>query len=289
MASSTSKFVVDLKQEEFESEVVKKSHTTPILVDFWAPWCTPCQSLSPLLEKLAEEYAGAFLLTKINTDENPDLSLTFQVRSIPQVILFQNGKAVDQFMGVIPEPEIRRFLKPYCSNETDKLFTDSQVKLKAGKKEEARGLLEQVINREPLHSAARLALAKLLIREQQLDQAQSHLQEIAFLADERESADRLQQVIGLHENCKEAGGLSSVSITLENNSQDLSARITLASCLVASGQYRKALEEFLAVIVSDKHYRKDSARKAMLAIFSLIGERSDLAEEFRKRLARALY
>ena len=89
MASSTSKFVVDLKQEEFESEVVKKSHTTPILVDFWAPWCTPCQSLSPLLEKLAEEYAGAFLLTKINTDENPDLSLTFQVRSIPQVILFQ--------------------------------------------------------------------------------------------------------------------------------------------------------------------------------------------------------
>ena len=289
MASSTSEFVVDLKQEQFQSEVIERSHTTPVLVDFWAPWCGPCRSLSPVLEKLAGEYAGAFLLAKINTDENPDLALAFQVRSIPQVVLFQEGQAVDQFAGAIPEAEIRRFLKPYCPTEVDKLFALARGKLDAGQKEEARGLLEQVVDREPQHSAARLALAKLLIEQQQPEQARSHLRAIPFLADEKEAADRLEQVIGFQADCEAAGGQASLRETLEKNPQDLAARMALASCLAAAGQHREALEEFLAVVARDKHYRKDSARKAMLAVFSLIGERSDLAEEFRRRLARTLY
>ena len=289
MASPASKFVLDLKQEQFESEVVEKSHTTPVLVDFWAPWCGPCRSLSPVLEKLADEYAGAFLLAKINTDENPDLSIAFQIRSIPQVVLFLEGKAVDQFAGAIPEPEIRRFLKPYCPTGVDKLFALAQDRLDAGQKEEARGLLEQVVAGEPQHSAARLALAKLLIESRQLEEARTHLQAIPFLADEREAADRLEQVIGFQANCEAAGGEAPLRQTLERDPRDLPARMALGCCLAAAGQYREALEEFLAVVARDKHYREDSARKAMLAVFSLIGERSDLAEEFRGRLARTLY
>ena len=289
MASSTSKFVVELEQEQFESEVVQKSHTTPVLVDFWAPWCGPCRNLSPVLEKLADEYAGAFLLAKINTDQNPDLALAFQVRSIPQVVLFQEGKPVDQFAGAIPEAEIRRFLKPYCPSEVDKLFTQARVELEAGRKEEAKSFLGQVIEREPQHSPARLALARLLIEEHLPQQARPHLKAIPFLADEKEAADRLEQVIGFQADCEEAGGQASLRRVLESTPQDLGARMALASCLVAAGQYREALEEFLAVVARDKHYRDDSARKAMLAVFSLVGERSDLAEEFRGRLARTLY
>ena len=289
MASSTSKFVLELKQEQFQSEVVERSHSTPVLVDFWAPWCGPCRSLSPVLEKLAGEYAGAFLLAKINIDENPDLALAFQVRSIPQVVLFQEGQAVDQFAGAIPEAEIRRFLKPYCPTEVDKLFALARGKLDAGQKEEARGLLEQVVDREPQHSAARLALAKLLIEQQQPEQARSHLRAIPFLADEKEAADRMEQVIGFQADCEAAGGQASLRKAQARNPQDLAVRMALASCLAAAGQHREALEEFLAVVARDKHYRKDSARKAMLAVFSLIGERSDLAEEFRRRLARTLY
>jgi putative thioredoxin len=289
MASSTSEFIVDLKQEQFQSEVIERSHSTPVLVDFWAPWCGPCRSLSPVLEKLAGEYAGAFLLAKINTDENPDLALTFQVRSIPQVVLFQEGQAVDQFAGAIPEAEIRRFLKPYCPTEVDQLFALARGKLDAGQKEEARGLLEQVVDREPQHSAARLALAKLLIEQQQPEQARSHLRAIPFLADEKEAADRMEQVIGFQADCEAAGGQASLRKAQARNPQDLAVRMALASCLAAAGQHREALEEFLAVVARDKHYRKDSARKAMLAVFSLIGERSDLAEEFRRRLARTLY
>lgn len=289
MASSTSKFVVDLEQDQFESEVVEKSRTTPVLVDFWAPWCGPCHSLSPVLEKLAVEYAGAFLLAKINTDESPDLALAFQIRSIPQVVLFLEGKAVDQFAGAIPEAEIRRFLKPYCPTEVDKLFSQARVALEAGRKEAAKGLLEQVIDREPQHSPARLALARLLIEEHLPEQARPHLKAIPFLADEKEAADRLEQVIGFQADCAEAGGQASLRKILESTPQDLGARMALASCLAETGRYREALEEFLAVVARDKHYREDSARKAMLAVFSLIGERSDLAEEFRGRLARTLY
>ena len=289
MASSASKFVVELTQDQFESEVVERSRTTPVLVDFWAPWCGPCRSLSPVLEKLAEEYAGAFLLAKINTDENQDLALAFQIRSIPQVVLFQEGKAVDQFAGAIPEAEIRRFLKPYCPTEVDKLFSQARAGLEAGRKEEAKVYLQQVIEREPQHSPARLALARLLIEEHLPVQARPHLEAIPFLADEMEAADRLEQVIGFQADCEEAGGQASLRKILESTPQDLGARMALASCLVAAGQYREALEEFRGVVARDKHYREDSARKAMLAVFSLIGERSDLAEEFRGRLARTLY
>ncbi len=174
MSPSAAEFVVEVNEERFQTEVIEKSRTTPVLVDFWAPWCAPCRSLSPVLEKLAAEYDGAFILAKINTDENPGLAASFQVRSIPS-------------------------------------------------------------------------------------------------------------------DCEEAGGESRLRKVPAKDPGDLDSRMALASCLVAAGRYREALEEFLAVVSQDKYYRDEGARKAMLALFSLVGERSDLAEEFRGRLARTFY
>lgn len=289
MPPSRSEFVIEVNEEHFQTEVVEKSQTTPVLVDFWAPWCAPCRSLSPVLEKLADEYSGAFILAKVNTDENPRLAATFQVRSIPQVSLIREGQVIDQFAGAYPEASIRQFLKPHCPSEADKLFNRAQGKLNVHQMEEAQAILEGVVRLEPQHAGAHLALAKLLLGRQQGEQARSHLQAIPVMADEKETAQRLEQVIEFHSDCKESGGEIHLRKILAKDPRDLSSRMALASCLAAAGRYREALEEFLAVVAQDKHYRDEGARKAMLALFSLIGERSGLAEEFRGRLARTLY
>jgi putative thioredoxin len=289
MAKSSEDFIVDVDENSFEKEVLEKSSNVPVLVDFWAPWCAPCRTLGPILEKLAVEYKGAFLLAKVNTDESPRLSVQYGIQGIPNVMLFRDGKTVDQFVGAYPEASIRKFLDPYCPSEADKLYTAAQQELESGLSQQAEETLRKVLKIDSAHSAARLALSKLLITSRRGDEALVHIDAIPAMADEYESAVRLKEALAFQSECQQADGESTWRQRIENDPKDLDARFGLASCLAVSGNFREALQEFLEIVARNKRYRDEAARKSMLAIFSLIGERSELADEFRTRLARALY
>ena len=289
MALSESTSVISVDTDSFETEVIEKSRTVPVLVDFWAPWCGPCRVLGPILEKLAVEYQGRFILAKLNTDENPRISADFGIQGIPNVMLFQDGRMVDQFVGAYPESGVRKFLESHLPSRADKLFTLAQERFEKGKPSEAESLLSEALQFDATHSASHLAMAKVLISSGRGKSALPHLEAIPGMSDEYESASRLREVLAFQDECEKGGGEGFWRERLARDPGDLDSRFSLACCLAAAGRYAEALEEFLAIVAKDKRYRDEAARKAMLAIFSVIGERSDLADAYRTRLARTLY
>ncbi len=289
MSSDESTRVIEVDEQNFESEVLRRSSTAPVLVDFWAPWCEPCRVLGPILEKLADEYGGAFSLAKVNTEENPGLAMQFRIQSIPNVMMFKEGKVVDQFLGALPESSIREFLDSHCPQPADKLYTLAEEMRLSGNLAKAEKLYLDVVALNPGHSPSHLALAKIFISSQRLEPAIKHLDAISSWDEEYEAATRLRELLNFTSEGQKAGNPEELRAKVKANPRDLEARFALASCFVAQRKYPEAMEEFLEIILRNKKYREEAPRKAMLAIFTLIGERSELADQYRTRLSRTLY
>jgi putative thioredoxin len=280
-------WTVDVSEENFEAEVLERSSEAPVLVDFWAPWCGPCKVLGPVLEKLAQEYGGAFRLAKINVDENQGIAGAFGIQGIPAVKLFHDGELVSEFTGALPEPTIREFLSKFLPSTADKIADEGSALEAEGKTVEAKALYESILESDPNHAGSLLGLGRLAMNVGDTDAAMKYLDQISIVADERKEADRLIARINLQAGSAENEATLRAKVNSEPN--NVAARFELAQALAAVEKYEEALQEFLAVVKADRVFQDDGARKSMLQIFEVLGSDHPLVDKFRSELAAVLF
>lgn len=280
-------WTLDVSEENFEAEVLDRSNQVPVLVDFWAQWCGPCKVLGPVLEKLAEEYAGEFLLAKLNVDENPNLAGMFGIQGIPAVKLFKDGDLVSEFTGALPEPMLREFLSKFLPTEADKQTREAQTLEEQGKSSEAKALYRAILDADPNHPKALLGLGRLAMNEGDSESALEHLDKISIVADERKEAERLIARLNLQGGTAENETALREKVKAEPN--NIAARFELAQALAGVEKYEEALKEFLDLVKRDRAFQDDGARKAMVQIFEVLGSDDPLTDRYRSELAKVLF
>ena len=257
--------VVEVTDGTFEQVVLEGSKGKPVVVDMWAAWCGPCRTLTPILEKVAEERGGAFLLAKLDTDANPMVAQAFGVQSIPTVIAFRDGKPVNGFIGAYPEPEVNRFIDTILPSEAELRAEDAKSDEASGDLEGAEEGYRQALEEDPANREAAIGLARILVDRGELDAAGE------LVAPHRPDpdAERVQATIDLRRWA------------------DAPADGTLgeAKRLAATGDLAAGLAGMLQALSDDR----DAARDAMVTVFTAVGDDDPLVVEYRRRLAAALF
>jgi putative thioredoxin len=280
-------WTIEAGEENFESDVLERSHEVPVLVDFWAPWCGPCRVLGPVLEKLADEYAGKFVLAKINVDESPSLAGAFGVQGIPAVKLIKDGEIAGEFTGALPEPAVREMLSRYLPSEYDEQADEAAELEEQGKPAEAQAIYQSILDAEPNHPKSLLGLARVLMNAGDRDGALQTLERISPVAEERKLADRM--IARLQLQGDQSADEATLRQKLAAEPGSIEARFDLAQALAANEKFEEALSEFLNIVKSDRGFRDDGARKAMVQIFDVLPPDDPLIDKYRSELAKVLF
>ncbi|MCC7114594.1 MAG: thioredoxin [Burkholderiales bacterium] len=282
---------IDADSRNFDEVVIRGSAARPVVVDFWAPWCGPCRSLAPILEKLAAEGAGRWTLVKLNTDDEPEIASRYGIRGIPNVKAFRDGQVVDEFTGALPESQVRAWLARIVPSPAAAAVAQAKARLASKDAVGALAKLDEVHALDPDDEDAMLTRAEALVV---LDRAvdAGHVLDALETPQRRRTKpvrdeNRLAALRARVKLAASGGDLASLRARAEATGADATARLAYANALAAAGRHDAALATLIALIEADRAYVED-ARRAMLTIFEALGQDSDLARQYRRSLAAAV-
>ncbi|MES2940480.1 MAG: thioredoxin [Pseudomonadota bacterium] len=268
--------MIDVTIENFENEVIAASMSQPVLVDFWAPWCGPCKTIGPILEKLETEYGGAFKLAKINSDDEQQLAAAFGVRSIPTVVLLMNGQPVDGFMGALPEGKVREFLSKHVAPleaEEEELpgAEEPAAELDPAEKLEK---LQHAVATDPANDEARFDYVKALLQAGRTADAKRAFEPVATKALAVRRLDALKRWLDAIDFAAAQGegaqALAGFDAKIAAGKRDFDARFGRAQLLMAQQQWTAAMDELLEILMRDKAWSEELARKTYIAVLEII-------------------
>ena len=288
----------DLTNENFVQEVIEKSKSTPVIVDFWAPWCEPCKQIAPILDKLVAASNGRVTLTKMNIDDYPEISQQLQIQSIPAILGFHNGQPVDGFVGVQPESSIKTFVEKLAAlngpSENDLAIDQGKALFSDKNYNEALEVFGKIAQSEPDNVTALSMLANCYLKINEVDLAKEILSNIEG-PDKEKNQDFMSAKSGIEifektqDNEVDDVDITDLEKKLEENPNNHEIRFSIAMSLMGKGDYKNAIAQFLFIIEKDRMWNDEAPRKNLLEIFNALGPEDELAIEGRKKLSSILF
>jgi len=292
VANSPEALVLDSNTERFGDDVINASSQIPIIVDFWAPWCEPCKKLTPMLEKLVQEYKGQVKLVKINIDENPALAQQLRVQSVPMVYAFKDGRPADAFNGALPESQLRQFIEKLTGGSgspVDQAIQQANDLFEDGNTANASSIYNQILEADSLNVDAHAGLMKCLIAAGETEQARNYLTGLSKELLTNQKIITIQTALELEAQTAGAGDVNEVKKFLENNPDNHQARFDYALALYGAGETEIAIEELVEIIKNNRDWNDDTARQQLFKIFEALGPADPITITGRRKMSAVLF